>query len=40
MSKKEEGKKWHTTLNPNNILVSKKSIHKILSKGKIDIKIN
>lgn len=39
MSKKEDSKKWHTTLNPNNILVSKKSIYNILSKGKIDIEI-
>lgn len=39
MAKKEENKKWHTTLNPNNILLSKNSIKKILSKGKIDIDI-
>lgn len=32
-------KKWHTTLNPNNILVSKKAIQDILLKGKIDVDI-
>ena len=33
-------KKWHTTLNPNNILITKKEIQDILLKGNIKIKIH
>jgi dsRNA-specific ribonuclease len=35
-----KNKKWHTTLNPNNILISKKEIQDILLKGNIKIEIN
>jgi len=33
-------KKWHTTLNPNNTLITKKEIQDILAKGNIKIEIN
>ncbi len=33
-------KKWHTTLNPNNVFVTKKNIQDILQKGNIKIEIN
>jgi ribonuclease-3 len=35
-----KNKKWHTSLNPNNILISKKEIQDILLKGNINIEIN
>ena len=38
--KSTKNKKWHTTLNPNNVLVTKKNIQDILKKGNINIKIN
>jgi len=39
-SKNSKIKKWHTTLNPNNILITAKEIQDILSKGNINIEIN
>jgi len=33
-------KKWHTTLNPNNVLITKEEIQDILKKGNINIDIN
>ena len=36
----DKNKKWNTTLNPNNILISKKEIQDILLKGNIQIEIN
>lgn len=35
-----KNKKWHTTLNPNNVLITKKNIQDILKKGNITIDIN
>lgn len=35
-----KNKKWHTTLNPNNILITKKEIQDILLKGNIKLEIN
>jgi dsRNA-specific ribonuclease len=39
-NKLNKTKKWHTTLNPNNILITKKEIQDILLKGNIKIEIN
>jgi len=39
-SSNNKTKKWHTTLNPNNILISKKEIQDILLKGNIKIEIH
>ena len=38
--KSTKNKKWHTTLNPNNVLIKKKNIDDILKKGNINIEIN
>ena len=38
--KTSKNKKWHTTLNPNNVLVTKRNIQDILKKGNIKIEIN
>ena len=35
-----KNKKWHTTLNPNNVLITKENIQDILKKGNITIDIN
>ena len=35
-----KNKKWHTILNPNNCLITKKNIQDILKKGNINIEIN
>lgn len=40
LSLNSKNKKWHSTLNPNNILISKKEIHDILLKGNIKLEIN
>jgi dsRNA-specific ribonuclease len=37
---KETEKKWYTTLNPNNLFITKEEIQKILKKGNINIPIN